>query len=45
VRLGRDGVEAVLPLPPMTAFEQTALRKMIPELRANIDKGVAFVRR
>ena len=38
-------MEAVLPLPPMTAFEQTALRKMIPELRANIDKGVAFVRR
>jgi malate/lactate dehydrogenase len=45
VRLGRHGVDAVLPLPPLSASEKAALRAMLPELQANVDKGVAFARR
>jgi hypothetical protein len=45
VRLGRDGVEHNYGVPSRGAspFEKAALEKLVPELRASIDKGVAFV--
>jgi malate dehydrogenase len=45
VRLGRDGVEHNYGVPSRgtSPFEKAALEKLVPELRASIDKGVAFV--
>ena len=40
--LGRQGVAEFLPLGPMSAGERAGLAKMMPELKASIDKGVAF---
>jgi len=42
VRLGRDGVEAFLPLGPLSVFEREGLAKMLPELKGNIEKGIKF---
>uniref|UniRef100_A0A7N0V560 Malate dehydrogenase n=1 Tax=Kalanchoe fedtschenkoi TaxID=63787 RepID=A0A7N0V560_KALFE len=42
VRLGRNGVEEVLGLGPMSDFEKEGLEKLIPELKASIEKGVNF---
>ena len=42
VRLGRFGLEEILPLGPLNALERAGLAKMGPELKASIDKGVAF---
>jgi malate dehydrogenase len=42
VRLGRGGVAEVLPLPPMSAAERAGFEAMKAELRASIEKGVAF---
>ena len=45
VRLGRSGVEHNYGLPTrgLSPFEKSELEKLVPELRASIDKGVAFV--
>ena len=45
VRLGRDGVAHNYGVPSRgtSPFEKAALEKLVPELRASIDKGVAFV--
>ncbi len=43
VRLGKDGVEEILPLGPLSAFEQQALEAMLPTLRADIELGEKFV--
>ncbi|CAI5947389.1 unnamed protein product [Closterium sp. NIES-64] len=43
VVLGRQGVEEVLGLGPMTQYERVWLDKLKPELKASIDKGVDFV--
>ena len=44
VRLGRSGVEHNYGLPTrgLSPFEKSELEKLVPELRASIDKGVAF---
>lgn len=42
VRLGRHGVEAFLPLGPLTPFERQGLAKAVPELKGNIQKGINF---
>jgi malate dehydrogenase len=42
VRLGPNGVQEVLPLPPMTATEKAAMDAAIPELHGSITKGVQF---
>ncbi|CAL6368284.1 unnamed protein product [Bathycoccus prasinos] len=42
VKLGVNGVEKVLGLGAMTLFEEQMVKNAIPELRASIEKGVAF---
>lgn len=42
VVLGRNGIEAVLPFGPLSTFERAAMAKMLPELKASIEKGVQF---
>lgn len=43
VRLGRSGVEEVLPLGPLNEYERVGLEKAKKELAASIDKGISFV--
>ncbi|GBG72217.1 hypothetical protein CBR_g11149 [Chara braunii] len=43
VKLGRKGVEAVVPIEGISEYEQRALEAMKPELKASIEKGAAFV--
>ncbi|HED4421174.1 TPA: malate dehydrogenase [Pasteurella multocida] len=43
VRLGKEGVEEILPLGPLSAFEQHALDAMLETLRADIELGEKFV--
>ena len=45
VLLGRDGLESIFPLGPMTLFERDGLHAMRAELKESIEKGVAFVQR
>lgn len=44
MRLGKNGVEEVLGLGPMTDFEKQGLEALKPELKSSIEKGIAFVR-
>ncbi|KAK4486663.1 hypothetical protein RD792_006737 [Penstemon davidsonii] len=43
VRLGKNGVEEVFGLGPLTDFEQQGLEALKAELKSSIEKGVAFV--
>ncbi|URE01614.1 Malate dehydrogenase [Musa troglodytarum] len=45
VRLGRCGVEEVLPLGPLNEFERARLEKAKKELAVSIQKGVSFIRK
>ncbi|PIN22517.1 NAD-dependent malate dehydrogenase [Handroanthus impetiginosus] len=47
IKLGRKGVEAVISseLHGLTEYEQKALEALKPELKASIEKGVAFVQK
>lgn len=45
VRLGRGGVEEVLPLGPLNDYEREGLEKAKKELEASVEKGVSFVRK
>lgn len=42
--LGKDGVDQLLPIGPLSAFEQAALDEMLPALRTEIENGVKFVK-
>eukprot|EP00253_Pinus_taeda_P004731 PITA_04731 len=42
VRLGKSGIEEVLGLGPISAFEQQGLEAMKLELKSSIEKGVKF---
>lgn len=42
MRLGKNGVEEVLGLGPLSAFEKDGLEKLKPELTASIEKGIKF---
>ena len=42
VQLGKDGVEKILPMPTLNAYEQKLLAKCIEGLHGNIKKGVVF---
>lgn len=42
-KIGKDGVEEVLPVGPMSAFEQDMFDKMMPDLLTQIAKGEKFV--
>ncbi|OOF43269.1 malate dehydrogenase [Rodentibacter trehalosifermentans] len=43
VRLGKEGVEEILPVGPLSEFEQQALEAMLPTLRADIELGEKFI--
>ncbi|CAJ1944091.1 unnamed protein product [Sphenostylis stenocarpa] len=47
VKLGRKGIEALIPsdLQGLTDYEQKALEALKPELKASIDKGIAFAQK
>ncbi|KAG8388690.1 hypothetical protein BUALT_Bualt02G0151600 [Buddleja alternifolia] len=47
IKLGKNGVEAVISseLEGLTEYEQKALEALKPELKASIEKGVAFVQK
>ncbi|KFK35713.1 hypothetical protein AALP_AA4G027400 [Arabis alpina] len=42
VRLGKNGVEEVLDLGPLSDFEKQGLEALKPELKSSIEKGVQF---
>ena len=42
VKLGPGGAEEVLPVGDITDYERGWLEKLIPELKASIDKGIEF---
>lgn len=42
VRIGKDGVEEILPLGELSPYEKMWFDKMMPELKGQIQKGVAF---
>ncbi|KAJ3674446.1 hypothetical protein LUZ60_005062 [Juncus effusus] len=43
VRLGRNGVEEILPLGPLNEFERVGFEKAKKELAESIQKGVSFI--
>ncbi|KAL6599847.1 hypothetical protein ACP70R_045498 [Stipagrostis hirtigluma subsp. patula] len=43
VRLGRCGIEEILPLGPLNEFERAGLEKAKKELAESIQKGVSFI--
>lgn len=43
VRLGPNGAEEVLPFGDLSPFEKEGLEKLIPDLSAQVAKGIAFV--
>uniref|UniRef100_A0A2P2LTV6 Malate dehydrogenase n=1 Tax=Rhizophora mucronata TaxID=61149 RepID=A0A2P2LTV6_RHIMU len=42
VRLGKNGMEEVLGLGPLSDYEKEGLEKLKPELKASIEKGIKF---
>ncbi|PWA94993.1 malate dehydrogenase [Artemisia annua] len=42
VRLGKNGVEEVLGLGPVSDYEKQGLQALIPELKSSIEKGIKF---
>ncbi len=44
VDFGPNGVEKIHDLGALSAWEKDLLEKCVPELKANIEKGVAFVK-
>lgn len=44
VKFGKDGVEEILPLGDLSAYEKQWFDKMMPELKKQIQKGVDFVK-
>ncbi|KAG0366009.1 hypothetical protein BGZ54_005944 [Gamsiella multidivaricata] len=43
VEFGRDGASKIHSLPTLSAYEQGLLDAAVPELKANINKGTAFI--
>lgn len=43
VRLGKDGVEELLPIGEISTYEQAAIEAMIPTLKADIELGEKFI--
>ncbi|XP_009803762.1 malate dehydrogenase, mitochondrial isoform X1 [Nicotiana sylvestris] len=42
VRLGKNGVEEVLGLGPLSDYEKKGLEALLPELKSSIEKGIKF---
>lgn len=45
VRLGKNGVEEILGLGPLSDYEKQGLEILKPELKASIEKGIQFANR
>lgn len=47
VKLGKDGIESVITsdFEGLSKYEQKAFEALKPELKANIEKGLAFVKK
>ncbi|XP_027359659.1 malate dehydrogenase, glyoxysomal isoform X3 [Abrus precatorius] len=45
VRLGRGGIEEILPLGPLNDYEREGLEKAKKELAASVEKGISFIRK
>ncbi|KAG0377965.1 hypothetical protein BGX24_005054 [Mortierella sp. AD032] len=43
VEFGKEGIKHILPLPKVSAYEQTLLDAAYPELKTNIAKGISFI--
>jgi len=44
VELGPNGVHKILPMPKLSAFEESVYKTAIPVLKQNIDTGVSFMK-
>jgi len=44
VRLGKYGIEEILPLPKLNSYEKTLFDDMIPQLKAECQQGIDFIR-
>lgn len=42
VKLGKDGIEEIMPIGKVSEYEQKCIDKCIDELKGNIEKGVNF---
>jgi malate dehydrogenase len=42
VDIGTEGVKTIHPVGPMSDFEQANFDKMVPDLKAQVNKGIAF---
>lgn len=42
VKLGKNGVEEVLDLGPLSDYEKQGLESLMPELKSSIEKGIKF---
>lgn len=42
VHLGKNGIDEIIPLSAVWDYEEESIRRMIPILQKQIDKGVAF---
>ena len=42
VKIGKNGIEEIMSLPPLSPYEKMWFDKMLPELKSQIAKGVAF---
>jgi malate dehydrogenase len=45
VEFGPSGAEKIHPIGKMSDYEKELMSKCIPELKTNIEKGVAFVKK
>ncbi|KAG0203715.1 hypothetical protein BGX33_008939 [Mortierella sp. NVP41] len=43
IEFGKDGIKNIVPLPQVSAYEQTLLDAAYPELKTNITKGTTFI--
>eukprot|EP01035_Chromulina_nebulosa_P018486 gene18486-24199_t len=44
VRLGPNGVEEIFPFGPLSPFEAKGLEEMLPDLTAQVKKGIEFIK-
>jgi len=44
IKLGKDGIKEILPMPKLSSFEQAAVDEMLPQLIEEIEKGVEYVK-
>lgn len=42
MKLGKNGVEEIFDLGPLSDYEKQGLESLIPELKSSIEKGIKF---